>query len=151
MTIVPNFLLTGIIAICVSLIVILWVVFFIRTKYGSLIFLLLSFIQFLVGGGIVIDLAIMASILATRINKPLKWWRRHLSKNVQRILANLWPWSIIAYSLLSFILLLITILGVNNPEMIKLVLISATIMFFPILLSIVGGFAYDIQRQTNTD
>ena len=51
LTIVPNFLVTGILAMIASLMVILWSAAFIQRKHGALIFLALSLVQFLVGGG----------------------------------------------------------------------------------------------------
>jgi len=146
-TIIPNFFLTGIVAILVSFLVIIWSIGFVHKKYGAMIFLLLSITQFLVGGSFVLDLALIASIVATRINKPLTWWRSHLSVNVRNVLAKLWPWSFIAYVFLVIILLGITIFGVNDAFLLDLLGVFAAAMFIPLLLMIFGGFAYDIQRK----
>ena len=148
-TIIPNFFLTGIVAILVSFLVIIWSVGFVHKKYGAMIFLLLSIIQFLVGGSFVLDLALVAAIVATRINKPLTWWRSHLPVNLRSLLAKLWPWSFIAYVLLSLIMLGITIFGVNDASLSDLLGVLAAAMFIPLLLMIFGGFAYDIRRQTH--
>lgn len=148
-TIIPNFFLTGIVAILVSFLVIIWSVGFVHKKYGAMIFLLLSIIQFLVGGSFVLDLALVAAIVATRINKPLTWWRSHLPVNLRSLLAKLWPWSFIAYALLSLIMLGITIFGVNDASLSDLLGVLAAAMFIPLLLMIFGGFAYDIRRQTH--
>lgn len=148
-TIIPNFFLTGIVAILVSFLVIIWSIGFVHKKYGAMIFLLLSIIQFLVGGSFVLDLALVAVIVATRINKPLTWWRSHLSVNVRNVLTKLWPWSFITYVFLSIILLGITIFGVNDASLLDLLGVFAAAIFIPLLLMIFGGFAYDIQRQTN--
>ena len=51
-TLVPNFLITGILAILVSLAIMVWSIGFIHTKHGSSVFLLLFALLFLVGGGI---------------------------------------------------------------------------------------------------
>jgi len=146
-TIIPNFFLTGIVAILVSFLVIIWSIGFVHKKYGAMVFLLLSITQFLVGGSFVLDLALIASIVATRINKPLTWWRSHLSVNVRNVLAKLWPWSFIAYVFLVIILLGITIFGVNDASLLDLLGVFAAYMFIPLLLMIFGGFAYDIQRD----
>lgn len=148
-TIIPNFFLTGIVAILVSFLVIIWSIGFVHKKYGAMIFLLLSIIQFLVGGSFVLDLALVAAIVATRINKPLTWWRSRLSVNVRNVLAKLWPWAFITYVFLSIIMLGITIFGVNDASLLDLLGVHAAAMFIPLLLMIFGGFAYDIQRQTN--
>jgi len=89
LTVIPNYFVTGIIAMIVGLIVIIWSAAFIQRKYGSLILILLSIVLLLFGGGIApIDLAIIAGVVATRINKPLTWWRTHLPVNVRHILAK---------------------------------------------------------------
>jgi len=148
LTIIPNFLVTGILAVIVGCVVIIWGVGFVHRKHGVIIFLLLSIIQFLVGGSFVMDLALITTITATRINKPLTWWRTHLSSGVKDLLAKLWFWSLIAYIILSFTMLGITIFGVNDGSLQELLDILAALMFAPLILMIIGGFAYDIQRQT---
>jgi hypothetical protein len=52
-TIIPNFLITGVIAIIFSIIIIVWATFFIQKKNGGLFLILLSVILFLFGGGFV--------------------------------------------------------------------------------------------------
>jgi hypothetical protein len=147
LTIIPNFLLTGIASIIVSCLVIIWAVGFIHKKHGVIIFLFLSILQLFVGGAFVMDLAIITGITATRINKPLRWWRAHLSDKMQLLFAKLWPWSLMFYIALSIILLGITILGLNNIAFLRYLDIAATLMFIPLILMIIGGFAYDIQKQ----
>jgi len=149
-TIIPNFFVTGILAIIVSCLVIIWAVGFIHKKHGVIIFLSLSIIQLFVGGAFVMDLAIITSITATRINKPLTWWRSHLSDKMQRLFAKIWPWSLIFYIILSIVLLGIPILGINDAELLSYLDIAATLMFIPLILMIIGGFAYDIQKQTQS-
>ncbi|MBA4383373.1 MAG: hypothetical protein C0410_01420 [Anaerolinea sp.] len=53
MTIIPNFLVTGIFAILVSLVIMVWTVVFFQYKKHSLILILLSILLFLVGGGFI--------------------------------------------------------------------------------------------------
>jgi hypothetical protein len=53
MTIVPNFLVTGILAIVTGIIVTIWAGKFIEHKNGGLILILLSIAMLLVGGGLV--------------------------------------------------------------------------------------------------
>lgn len=52
MTIIPNFLLTGILAIIMGIIVTIWSAAYIERKNGGLILILLSIIMLLFGGGI---------------------------------------------------------------------------------------------------
>ena len=146
-TIIPNFLITGILAIFLSSLVIIWAFFFIHRKHGVIIFLLLSTSQLLVGGSFVIDLAIITTITATRINKPLTWWRSHLSNEIRNVLSKIWIWSLLFFTIISVVMLGITIFGTDNPILIEYLDISATLMFFPLILMIIGGFAKDIQKS----
>lgn len=150
MTIIPNFLITGILAIIVSTLVIIWSFFFVHKKYGSLILFLLSIIQLLVGGGFTMDLATVASLVGTQINNPLIWWRKHLSDKIQRAFSQLWPYAFITYMVLSMMLNLLSILGVNDVNALNLMLILAAVLFVPIILNIFGAFAFDIQNQTRS-
>lgn len=94
-TIVPNFFWTGILAMSIGLLVTIWSAFFIERKYGARVLFLLSVTLFLVGGGYgPIFFTIFATITATKINKPLTWWKTHLSVSVRGFLAKLWPWSV---------------------------------------------------------
>jgi hypothetical protein len=52
LTMIPNFLATGAIAIIVSILVIIWSATFVQKKNGGLALILLSILQLLVGGGL---------------------------------------------------------------------------------------------------
>jgi len=68
MTIVPNFLVTGVLAIIFGLIVAIWAAAFVQKKNGGLILILLSIIMLLVGGGLFPPLfGVAAGIIGTRI------------------------------------------------------------------------------------
>ena len=70
-TIVPNFLITGILAMVVSLTVVIWSGWFIARKRGAVVFLLLSVLQFLVGGGFAqIFQVLLVAAAATRDSYP---------------------------------------------------------------------------------
>ena len=72
MTIVPNFLATGILAMIFGLLIVIWTAVFIQKKNGGVVLFLLSIVLFLVGGGFgPITLLITASIAAAGINKPM--------------------------------------------------------------------------------
>jgi hypothetical protein len=53
MTLIPNFLITGILAILVSLVVMAWAAMFVQRKNGGLTLILLSILMLLVGGGFI--------------------------------------------------------------------------------------------------
>ena len=146
LTIVPNLFVTGILAIIVSLIIIIWAVAFAQRKNGGAVLILLSIIQLLVGGGIApIFPGITAGVAATKINSPLTWWRAHLPVNVRRLLAKLWLWSLIAFSFLySSLLLSRYVYGTNVDLAMNLGDITLGLIF----LTVFAGFAHDIQRRS---
>ena len=154
MTIVPNLLVTGILAILFSLIFLVWATMFVQRKNGGLVLILLSIIMLLVGGGFGLPvLGIIVGVAATRINAPLTWWRAHLSIGSRRILRKLWPWSLIT-CLTAFLLLfpgsiiLDYFFGVNNPSLIISVFSFSAFGF--LFLTIIAGFAYDLQKQIDS-
>jgi hypothetical protein len=70
MTLVPNFLLAGILTIIVAILVIVWSTAFVQKKNGGIILILLSIILLLVGGGFLAPiLGFAAGIVGTRIRR----------------------------------------------------------------------------------
>lgn len=157
LTIIPNFFVTGILAIIVGLLVTIWAAAFVDRKYGALALLLLSITLWLVGGGFApIFTSILASVTATRINKPLKWWHAHLSANLRDFLSKLWWWSIIAFVLLFLVSVEIAIFGypllwlldANTTYSIQNVFAFIMVGLMPV--SILTAFAHDIQKQVES-
>jgi hypothetical protein len=152
MTIIPNLLITGILAILFSLIFLIWATKFVQRKNGGLVLILLAIIMLLVGGGIFPPvIGIIIGALGTRINAPLTWWRTHPSIGLRHFLGKVWPWSFVA-CLIGWLFLFpgINILGyffgVNNSNL------TVILIFFALaslLLTIFTGFAYDSQRQVD--
>jgi hypothetical protein len=152
MTIVPNLLITGVLAILVSLIFLVWATMFVQRKNGGLVLILLSIVMLLVGGGIFPPIiGIIIGTLGTGINAPLTWWRTHLSIGSRRFLEKVWPWSFIA-CIIAWLLLFPGIsilgyfLGVNNPN-VTVILIFSALGF--LCLTIIAGFAHDIQQHVD--
>jgi hypothetical protein len=77
MTIVPNFLVSGVLTIIFGLLVAIWAAKFIQRKKGGLILILLSIIMLLVGGGLFPPVfGVAAGIIGTRI--------KHSSESTKR-------------------------------------------------------------------
>jgi len=150
MTIIPNLLITGVLAIIVSLSIMVWAVAFVQRKNGGLVLILLSILLLLVGGGFGPPLiGIIIGAAGARINAPLPWWRKHLSVNTRRLLSKLWLWSLIASLLSYFYMFPISIIlwhlfGVYNPNIILSVSLFA---FGSLLLTVFSGFARDIEHS----
>ena len=153
MTVIPNLLITGILAVSISLALLLWSVWFVHREYGGWVVILLSCAMLLVGGGIFPPiLAILIGVVALRIDSPLTWWRTHLSQAIRRSLAGLWPWSFAAcilawISMLPGVPLIGYFFGVDNAWVILVILLCALGTLF---LTGFTGFAYDSQRQAGT-
>lgn len=68
MTIVPSFLVTGVLTIIFGFIVAIWSAKFVQRKNGGLVLILLSIIMLLVGGGLFPPVfGVVAGIIGTRI------------------------------------------------------------------------------------
>ena len=152
-TLVPNFLLTGILAIILSIAIMIWSIGFVHKKNGSRVFILLCVLLFLVGGGVAQAVGfIIAWAAATQISGPLTWWRKVLPESAQMWLAPLWPFFLTFGSLLFLMALEIAIAGfvpgVNDPMQKQYICWSllgvALVAYF---FSFIAGFAYDIQAK----
>jgi hypothetical protein len=68
MTIIPNFLITGIIVIIFSVIFFLWATLFIQRKNAGIVLIIMSLLMVIIGGGFIPPaLGIIASIFGMRI------------------------------------------------------------------------------------
>lgn len=95
MTIVPNFLITGILAVIIGLLVVIWSVFFVQSKGGGAVLILLSVALLSFGGGFFPPLiGVVGGAAGTRINKPLS---RRQPGGLTRFAARLWPWPLVIF------------------------------------------------------
>ena len=156
-TLVPNFLVTGILAMIVGLSVMIWSVAYIDRKHGAWGLALLSVALFLVGGGFApLFLAILPVAAAAKINSPLTWWRTYLPPRLRGMLAGVWQWPLAAFVFLSLLLVVLAIFGYpfmwfcDADQTLNLMTPIGNITFYilgPIVL--VTAFAYDILKQAD--
>lgn len=147
LTIVPSFLWTGILAVVFGIIVCVWAAFFVQRKYGASVLLILTLTVFLVGGGFApIFLSLLAVGIATRINRPLNWWRERLPGRV--FLAKLWPSLLILFVIVFWTAVGIQIFGlpldVAATAGIMVVFSLAMVILMPIV--VIVALAYDAQK-----
>jgi len=151
-TIVPNFMLTGILSIIVGLALVIWSIWFLPTKHGRSVYLGLFILSFLVGGGIgQAFLLLPAWAFATRMGKPLTWWRKVLPRSHWPFLSRLWPVTLVLATVSMFITLEIGIFGLfpglTDPERIQnismIFLFSAAILY---IVSFIAGFGHELLR-----
>ena len=155
LTFIPNFLITGLCVLLVGIAIIIWSVKFIHVKNGATVFLLLLILLTLVGGGIGhIVLFIPTWAYATRINKPLDWWRRILAYKVRKILAKMWLPMLVMTSLSWFIVMELGIFGFfpgqTNPDTILNIcfgFVLLTVLFANV--TFICGFAGDIGERAS--
>jgi hypothetical protein len=152
-TIIPNFMISGLLSMMVGLAIIIWSLWFLPTKHGRMVFLLLFILLFLVGGGIgQIVFFIPAWAFATRMDKPLTWWKKVLPEISWPFFSKLWIVSLVLASIAILIGLEIAIFGfvpgMSNPEQIQntallFVLCSAILYVF----AFIAGFGHDLRRM----
>ena len=152
MTLIPNFLLTGALAMIFGLLIILWSARFVQKKHGAVALLLLSIILLLVGGGFgPITLLITAFIAAAWMDKPLLWWRSHLSARARRTLAELWPSSLLAALLwVPAEFIIGYVLGLKNdpkPSLASLNLLLSYPLLAFFVLTLITAFAHEVRRK----
>ncbi len=152
-TIVPNFLVSGLISMIVGLTIVVWSIWFLPRKQGTTVFLLLFILLFLVGGGIgQIVFFVPAWAFATRMNKPLTGWKKILPRRSWPFLCKLWPVTLILASAAVLFGLEIAIFGIvpgmTNPDAINntaMSLVAASAVLY--IASFIAGFGHELQRR----
>jgi len=106
MSIIPNLLIAGVLTIFFSLALIAWSGAGMRTPYGGIGLILLSLILLLVGGGLGPPfMLLVVGLAATRIHRPLSWWRGRSVGSPPPFLARFWRVALVA-SVLGYLALL---------------------------------------------
>lgn len=96
MTILPSFLITGILAVAIGAFFILWSLAFVQRKRGGLVLILSSIPMLLFGGGIFPPLiGIVAGGVGTRINRIPALGPNRRPGVLVYIASRLWPWTLI--------------------------------------------------------
>lgn len=150
LTIIPNFLITGLAAILISIITIIWSIKFMDKKCSAQVFLLLFIILLLVGGGV--GQAVFFTLIwgfATRINKPLNWWNKVLPNSLKEVLSKFWWILLITSSSLVLFALEIAVFGyvpgIMKPDTVSLVMLSSLGCGFIFLIAtFISGIYHDL-------
>jgi hypothetical protein len=152
-TLVPNFLLTGLLATFLGLLLILWSLRYIQRPHGPTIFLLLAVTSFLVGGGVAQVLIFTSNwAAATRIRASLGFWHWLIPAPARRVLSGLWRWTVAAGTILFLAGLEIAVVGyvpgvADQTRILHVcwgILLVALALF---LLSYLSGFAHDLEAR----
>jgi hypothetical protein len=145
MTLLPNFLITGILTVIISLLTMIWSTIYIQRKGGGSILILLSIILLLFGGGFFPPLfGIVGGVAETQIDKSL------VGKSIGSILrfaAKLWPWPLVIF--------IVWVLGQYlvgyffNDFLRSIMGLSLLLMVVLLPLSVYAGYAYDAQNEVD--
>jgi hypothetical protein len=139
MTVIPSFLVTGILATVIGLITMIWAAAFVQRKNGGIVLILLSIALLLVGGGLFPPvIGIIAGVIGTRINAPLT----RQPGSVLRFFAKLWPWPLVAFFVWVFGQFLVG--HYFNEFLQKSGFLSPLLIIGLFALSILTGYAYDV-------
>ncbi len=152
-TLIPNFMITGIVSMVVGVAIIIWSIWYLPSKYGRTVYLGLFILSFLVGGGIgQVFFFIPAWAFATRMHKPLTWWRKVLPRRVWPFLSRLWIVTLVLATLVMLIGLEMAIFGyfpgLIEPEAIQntalLIVLASAILY---VISFIAGFGHELNRR----
>jgi hypothetical protein len=142
MTLVPNMMVTGVLAIVVALAMGVWAVWFIDRNHGGAILLGLAGLLLLVGGGFGPPVvAAIAGGAATRMGKE----GARKPGPIDTALARVWPWllgmGLIGYlGLVPGMVLVSRVTGFDDPYVVSGLMFMA---FGGLVLSLVGARAHD--------
>ena len=145
MTLLPNFLITGILTVILGLLAMIWSVSFVQRKNGGSILILLSVILLWFGGGFFPPLfAVVGGLAGTQIKISL------VGKSIGSILrfaAKLWPWPLLIF--------MVWVLGQYlvgyffNDFLRSIMGLSLLLMVVMLPLSIYAGYAHDAQNEVD--
>lgn len=146
-TLIPDFLVTGILAMLVGLAIIVWSVRFLHRPDGSRVLLLLGLLLLLVGGGIGMLVFLLAGWAVTRRNgRPLAWVPTIVPGPVGAVLSKAWPAlvgvGLALYALALEVAIVGIVPGVSDPDLALTICWSAllaTLVAFG--LAVVGASA----------
>jgi hypothetical protein len=140
LTVIPNFLVTGIIATLLGILTMGWAAFFVHSKRGGLVLILLSIALLLTGGGLFPPvIGIVAGVIASKINAPIT----RSPARVTGFLSRLWPWPLVAFYTWVFGQFVIGYLA--NDFLMSLGYVAPLMILSLMVLAIVSAAAYDIE------
>jgi len=138
MSIVPNFLLTGILAMLISLTLIVWAVWFVQRRHGGWVQMALAVLLLIFGGGFFPPIiAFVGGLAGTQINRPLSGKPTRLT----RFVAKLWPWSLVIF--VGWTLGQFAIGHFFNDFLQSIMVVSLLVILTSLPLAVYTAYAYD--------
>jgi hypothetical protein len=150
MTLIPSYLISGIVTLLVSLALLMWAIKYVQRKNGGWVMIFLSIALLLVGGGIFPPVfGVLIGAVATRINVKAASKRVNRPARFQHFLAKLWPWSYAA-CIISWLLLLpgVPLIDFFIEKNITTIILAVMVLVLSTLfLTLISGFAHDKEIQ----
>jgi hypothetical protein len=141
MSVIPSFLISGIVATLLGIITMIWAAAFVHRKRGGLALILLSIGLLLTGGGLFPPvIGMVAGAIATRINAPVTRQPTRLT----RFLARLWPWSLVVFFVWVFGQFIIG--SLFNDFLMRSGFFAPFLIIGLMILAIASAFAHDIWK-----
>jgi hypothetical protein len=145
MSILPNFLLTGILSMLIGLVMIIWSAGFLQRRGGGWVLILLSIALLLFGGGIFPPLiGVIGGGAGTKINKPVT--RR--PGPITHWAARLWPWPLVI--LMAWLLGQFVVGYLANDFLARAMGFGLLLIVLLLPLSVYVAFAHDAVRLQAT-
>lgn len=149
MTLIPNYFITGVMAIIFSFSFLIVLVKPNPDRKAVIALFTLLFLMLLAGGGFGPPiLGMIAALISLKRNSSLKTWSK-LSSNLHRVLSRLWPWSF-GLCLTGWLLLFpgaplfVLFTGIDNA---LVMIIPIIIAFVSIPITLLLGFSRDIMKR----
>ncbi len=143
MTILPNFLATGIISMILGGITMVWAAAFVQRKHGGAVLALLCLGLLLFGGGMFPPvIGMVGGLVGTQINTPMK----QQPGTIWKMLAALWPWILILYFVLLFSQFAVGYFF-NDFVMEQGAAAIPIVILGLLALSVLAGYGHDVQEQ----
>lgn len=151
MTIVPNMLITGILAAIFSLMYFVGAVWYVDRKHIGLVLVILTIPMLLFGSGLFPPvLGILIGFIASRSRAMTSWTEMKLPEGLQRLLARVWPWTFAA-CLLSWFMMVPGVPVVSyyfSSVSDAYILTILGCMFVFLALTALAGIARDARMKT---
>lgn len=157
LTLIPNFLLSGITATLLGLLIIVWSLWFLESRRGPVVFLILAAVSFFTGGGVAqVALFSLAWGVATRIHASLVFWERVIPHGALHTLGAMWPWTLGASTVLFLVALEVAIFGYvpginDQTELLHMCWKVLALAVALLLISVFSGFAGDLEARRTAE
>lgn len=150
-TLIPNFLVTGIIAVLTSIAIMIWSLRFLHTPYGPSIFIILFVFLTFTGGGIGhILFFVPVWLFSRRIRREISWRGVGLGNKTLAVLSNGWIYFLVITALLFILALEVSVFGIpgmSDKTIYTVIYVSLLSSLVTLHLAFMAAFVRDIESS----